>query len=251
VTNYVVNRLQPGETLIYRGKPSKMAVLFRPVVLLIVAIIFLGIQGSSQNNSNGTTSSGNGFLDFIGLVFLVLFVIGLIRAIIFLRTSEYVVTDRRVVGKYGGIRTHSVDVMMTNIAGADIRQGFFGRIFRYGNVIINGSGASRQLVGISDPTAFQHAVYGQLEMNKLLKGTAAYTLDVRMAPPEAESRPAPPMPTPAPTVAAPPPPAPAPPVNAPPPPAASPSGAVFCAQCGNALAAGARFCSSCSAPVAT
>jgi membrane protein YdbS with pleckstrin-like domain len=229
MSNYVVSRLQPGETLVYRGRVSKVALLFRPTFFILLTFIIFGATGSNHNGPNGAESSGASVGSFFAFLFLVIAIIGFIRAALFIRNSEYVVTDRRVVGKFGSIRVHSVDVMMTNIAGADIQQGFFARIFHYGNLTIKGSGSTRALPAIADPTAFQHAVYGQLEMSKLLKGTAGYTLDVRMAP---DDRPesavtSPPIST----------------------PSSSPN-QVFCSQCGNSLAKDARFCSSCRAAVA-
>jgi hypothetical protein len=229
MSNYVVSRLQPGETLVYRGRPSKMAVLFRPSFSLLLTFIIFGATGSNHNGPNGTESSGASAGSFFAFLFLLGAIVGFIQAFLFLRTSEYVVTDRRVVGKYGAIRTRSVDVMLTNVAGADIQQGFFGRIFRYGDMVIKGSGSSRLLRKIADPTAFQHAVYQQLDMSKLLKGTAGYTLDVRIAP---EDHPAPANSS-APLSTA----------------TSAPSASAFCSQCGNSLASGSRFCSSCRAPV--
>jgi hypothetical protein len=56
-----------------------------------------------------------------------------------------------------------------------------GRLFGYGNVWINGSGTRQVIRDVADPTAFQAAIHKRLDESRFLKGTAAYTLDVRLA----------------------------------------------------------------------
>jgi hypothetical protein len=174
------------------------------------------------NSPTGQASAGVGVVDVISFLVFLLAILGLIQGVIFLKTAEYVVTDRRVVGKYGMIRAHSVDVMMSQIAGISESFTVLGRIFRYGNVVVNGSGTRQTLVWVKDPTAFRVAVYQQLESSRLLRGTAAYTLDVRMAPDDR-----------APSSLV--------------PPATSAAATLFCTQCGRGLPSNARFCAYCSA----
>jgi uncharacterized membrane protein YdbT with pleckstrin-like domain len=162
--------------------------------MMLIAIVGLGLVGSKHS-----TSGGNGFLsflislDFLGALF------GLVRAYVFLKNAEYAVTDRRVIGKYGFIKRSAVDVLIAQVSGVTITQSIPGRIFGFGRVWILASGARRELIYVKDPLKFQKAVYARLEESRLLKGTAAYTLDVRMAPNDpATPTPAPPPPPPAP-----------------------------------------------------
>lgn len=196
---YVDESLQPGEVVEYRGRVSRAAVLVRPAIMLVIAIIGLGLVGNKQS-----TGSSNGFLSFlIGLDFFGA-LIGLVRAYVFLKNAEYAVTDRRIIGKYGFIKRQVVEVLVPQVSGVSITQSVTGRIFGFGRVWILAGGVRRELIYIKDPLRFQKAVYARLEESRVLKGTAAYTLDVRIAPND------PPAPTTAPTTPPPPPP-PAPP----------------------------------------
>jgi len=150
-----------------------------------------------------------------------------VRGILFKMFSEYAVTDRRVIGKYGVIRPESVDVLLTSVSGVSTSFTAIGRIFGYGSVWINGSGTRSLLAGMSRPKAFEDAVHERLEDSRFLKGTAAYTLNVQPAPPEGPSQPT----SQTATV-----------------PAAPAVSSSFCGQCGGAIAEGAQFCRGCGTP---
>lgn len=160
--SYVESNLAPGEVVDYRGQVSWFFALRRVFLFVGVALLFYAV---------GVKAVGTGIL--------VVTLVAVVRAVILVATSEYVVTDRRVIGKYGLIQRQSVDVMMTAISGVTTANGVFGRIFGYGTVWVNGNGTRRALVGVHNPGAFSQAVYARLENSRLLMGTAAYTLNVQ------------------------------------------------------------------------
>lgn len=182
MAGYIQQSLQPGETVEYSGRVSRIAVLLRPAIMVLIAIVGLGIAGSKSNSNNPSTTAS--IVDFLVAIDLLGALIGLVRAYIFLKSSEYIVTDRRVIGKYGFIRRSVVDVLLTQVSGVTLSQSIPGRLFRFGTVWILAGGARRSLIYMKAPLKFQSAVYARLEESRLLKGTAAYTLDVRMVPGE-------------------------------------------------------------------
>lgn len=219
---YTRRNLAPGEEVQYEGRPSRIALLAKPVVGIVIAVVAFSLVAAKQNGNS--QSSGQGFLD-LGVTLLVIWSLyGFVRAYIFYKTSEYVVTDRRVVGKYGAFRTRSVDVLMRSISGITVSQSRLGRVFGYGTAWINGSGTRQSLICLKNPRNFQAAVHQTLEGSRLLKGTAAYTLDVRSVEPAA------------PLVV---------------PPLAPAVASRFCSSCGNALTSDAAFCHGCGVAVAT
>jgi hypothetical protein len=61
---------------------------------------------------------------------------GLIRQI----STELVITNRRVIAKYGYISTTTYELMLPKVEGANIDQTIPGRILGYGTVMVKGTG---------------------------------------------------------------------------------------------------------------
>lgn len=57
-------------------------------------------------------------------------------------TTDLSITDRRIIGKAGFIRSVAMDVHLNKIQSVIIRLGFWGKIFNYGNVKISTAGSS-------------------------------------------------------------------------------------------------------------
>ena len=184
-TSYIDRNLQPGEVVKYRGRPSKSAALMRPAVLLFAFTILDGIDHSLQKSASKAAShsakTGGEIVVGIFLFFdIFALIITTIAAVGFLVSAQYAVTDRRVVAKYGLIKRSSVDLLLTKISGVIINQGLLGRIFDFGNVFVQASGVSRRVMLVKGPKRFQSSILRQLEELRLLKGTAAYQLDVKL-----------------------------------------------------------------------
>lgn len=83
---------------------------------------------------------------FIGFLALIIFGILLIGIYIFIArlidvlTVEIVVTDRRVIYKYGLIARHVGEVRLERIESINVNQGIFGRIFGFGRITVHGTG---------------------------------------------------------------------------------------------------------------
>src|ERR1035437_4467835 len=129
MAGYVQASLQPGETVDYRGRVARIALLARPLFMLLIAIVGLGLIGSHDNHNNPNAALG--ILSVLLVLDLILAVIGLVANYVFYKGAEYAVTDRRVIGKYGVIRRRAVEVLMTQISGVTVSQSVPGRIFRY------------------------------------------------------------------------------------------------------------------------
>ncbi len=180
MAGYIQKSLQHGETVEYRGKVSRIAFVLLPTILLVSGIVVLTVLGHNQNPSGGVKA-----LRIIFGLEVALGVIKLIKAFFYLRAAEYAVTDRRVISKYGWIRYTTGDVLITQISSVNVNRTIPGRIFNYGTVRILATGSlTYNLVYLKEPLRFQSAVYARLDASRLLKGTAAYTLDVRMVPGE-------------------------------------------------------------------
>lgn len=55
------------------------------------------------------------------------------------KTTEMYITDKKVVEKYGWLNTHCDEMNLEKIENITTSQNFWGKIFGYGNVIIQGT----------------------------------------------------------------------------------------------------------------
>ena len=83
----------------------------------------------------------------------------LLAAIVGVKTSELVITDRRVLIKVGFIRRHTFEMFISKIESVAVYQGMMGRIFNYGTVEIRGTGGSAEsFATIAAPLQFRDAI---------------------------------------------------------------------------------------------
>ena len=75
------------------------------------------------------------------------------------RSSEYAVTNKRVIVKVGVMQTRSVELLLGKVEGITVTQGLMGRLFGYGEIVITGSGGTKEpFDGIQAPFDFRRAV---------------------------------------------------------------------------------------------
>ncbi len=87
--------------------------------------------------------------------FLTLFILPWLRR----RTSEFAVTDHRIIIKIGIFSRKTVDLNLAKIETVDVDQQFLGRLFGYGTLVIIGTGGTKEtFTHISQPIAFRRAV---------------------------------------------------------------------------------------------
>jgi uncharacterized membrane protein YdbT with pleckstrin-like domain len=138
---YVEANLMNGEKVIYRGK-LHWAVFLGPVITFIVAIICFIIGGD-------TVAAGS--------LFAVIAVVAGIGSFIDYKTSEFAITNKRVIVKVGFIRRKSLEVLLNKVEGIQVSQGIWGRILGFGSITVSGTG------GTKDPF---HKIEAPLEFRK-------------------------------------------------------------------------------------
>jgi Bacterial PH domain/GYF domain 2 len=98
--------------------------------------------------------------DFYWAWFLVVIPVGiLVSASVTVRTSELVITDRRVLIKVGFIQRHTFEMFISKIESVAVFQSMLGRVFDYGTVTIRGTGGSSEsFTTIAAPLQFRDAI---------------------------------------------------------------------------------------------
>ena len=86
-----------------------------------------------------------------------------LSAIIERRSSEFAVTNKRVLIKTGLIRRHSLETLLSKIESIGVAQSLLGRILGFGTIVISGTGGSKEpFHRIADPLMFRRRVQEQI-----------------------------------------------------------------------------------------
>jgi uncharacterized membrane protein YdbT with pleckstrin-like domain len=77
-------------------------------------------------------------------------------------TSEFAVTDRRVIIKVGLISRQTIEINMSKVESVEVRQGILARLLNYGTIVVIGTGGTKEPFDmIDEPLAFRRAVQSQ------------------------------------------------------------------------------------------
>jgi uncharacterized membrane protein YdbT with pleckstrin-like domain len=147
--SYVEQHLMPGEQIVHRAQ-LHWAVYLWPIFSLVAAIWLFFVGGDAA----------------IGFGVLILFVVVPVTALTALvarRTSEFAVTNKRVLIKTGLIRRHSLETLLSKIESIGVGQGVLGRILDFGTIVVSGTGGSKEpFHRIADPMQFRRQVQEQI-----------------------------------------------------------------------------------------
>ncbi len=74
-------------------------------------------------------------------------------------TSEFAVTDKRVIIKVGMLRRRTVETMLAKVEGIGVDQTMSGRLFGSGTIVVTGTGGTKEEFDrIADPLEFRRQV---------------------------------------------------------------------------------------------
>jgi uncharacterized membrane protein YdbT with pleckstrin-like domain len=139
---YVDSNLMAGEQVVLQTRIH--GIVFLPPALMIL----LGI--------------GLFMIPVAGLLVLLVGVVMLAGAWIRHWTSEFAVTDRRVIIKVGLISRQTIEINMSKVESVEVRQGILARVLNYGTIVVIGTGGTKEPFDmIDDPLAFRRAVQSQ------------------------------------------------------------------------------------------
>lgn len=114
MSSYVDRNLMTGETVLYRAKIS----LWGLAPSLVLGLLLIPVVG-------------------LGLVFLVW--VWIVYA-----TTEFALTDKRVIAKTGLIARRTVEMFLDKVESLNVTQGIFGRLLDFGTVTLVGTGATKE-----------------------------------------------------------------------------------------------------------
>ena len=160
--SYLDDHLLGGERIVYRARLHWTTFLTSVVVILLgIGLAILLQLTEPAYTLAGAALAGVGLLLAIG------------PAIRYL-SSEFAVTDKRVLGKLGFIERESKETLLSKIEAIAIDQGVIGRILGFGTVTITGTGGTQEsFPRISEPLEFRRQIQSQIIAQEERRGSPA------------------------------------------------------------------------------
>ena len=151
---YPTKLLTSGESIVYDMRPH-WRVLFFPAVAL-VGIVFVAVFTLTALPSGWDWARWA-----VLIVALVLFVGWVLRPVIRWATSQYVVTNRRVIVRTGIIARQGRDMPLQRINDVHFQYGIIDRMLGCGNLIVESAGETGQLLisAVPDVELIQREVF--------------------------------------------------------------------------------------------
>ncbi|MFI4890326.1 MAG: PH domain-containing protein [Steroidobacterales bacterium] len=142
---YVEKNLLPNEQVTYRARLHGIIYALPALVWLVAIAVALGGGGIAAA--------------VVGVIGLILWLPPWIRAI----SSEFAITNKRVLIKVGLIRRHSLELLLQKIEGIGVDQSITGRILGFGTITVSGVGGTKEAFRmISNPLEFRRQVQANL-----------------------------------------------------------------------------------------
>lgn len=125
---YIDESLAPGEVIIRRGEWPTVFWVGAWAALIVLGIAIVGI-----------------------FIFL--------RAAIIMRTTDFAVTNKRVVVKRGWLNRRTAELAVESVEGVSLDQSLIARVFGFGRVVVTGTGdATLVFPPMAQPVAFRRAI---------------------------------------------------------------------------------------------
>jgi uncharacterized membrane protein YdbT with pleckstrin-like domain len=149
---YIERNLMNDENILYRAR-MHWVVFVWPGIWLIVAVAFL---------TRGTNPAV-----FAGRIFVLIAILKAIESLITYSTSEFGVTNQRVIAKVGFIRRNSIEIFLAKLEAIQVNQSVLGRILGYGSITVSGTGGTRDpFHNISNPLELRRKIQEQISSLK-------------------------------------------------------------------------------------
>jgi uncharacterized membrane protein YdbT with pleckstrin-like domain len=155
---YVEEHLLPGERVQHRAHLHKI------VFLGPAALSTLILLGAVLAFSQGFNAAGG--------IALLAAAVPLVSAYIPFASSEFAVTDKRVIIKVGLVQRRTLETMLGKVEGIGVDQTVLGRMLNFGTIIVTGTGGTQErFANIAEPLEFRRQVQAQVSASEEQRNT--------------------------------------------------------------------------------
>jgi uncharacterized membrane protein YdbT with pleckstrin-like domain len=147
--SYVQRVLLPGETIIHEGRLHWL-IYGRAVVVFVIACILAEVSVLPQDEA-----AQHALLTAAAVAFA-LAILDAIAAALRRATTEFAVTDHRVIYKRGLLSRFTIEMSRDKVESVDVRQSLLGRVLNYGTILVRGTGGSLEpFRNVQDPLSLR------------------------------------------------------------------------------------------------
>lgn len=144
--SYIDAHLLPGEAVTYRTRLHWKVYLGPFFFGLLICLPLVVLALNSENR-------------LLALLPGVAALLAWVKPWLERHSSEFAVTNRRVIIKLGFFSTRSVELLLPKIEGIAVTQGLLGRMLGFGEIVVTGSGGTQERFDhIQAPLEFRQAV---------------------------------------------------------------------------------------------
>lgn len=145
--SYIDSNLLAGEEVVYRTK-LHWSVFLCPGALFVLSFFISGPSAEAAA---------------MGMIITLISIGWGVSAFIAYKSSEFAVTNKRLLIKTGFIRRNSLETLLVKVEGLQVDQGVLGRVLNYGTIRVTGTGGtSSPFKRIDAPLEFRKKIQGQI-----------------------------------------------------------------------------------------
>lgn len=151
--SYVDQNLMSGEQVLYRTRMhwfGPVALALRIVLWVILWFVAAPLLlAFFAENLPDSRAAGESLLaiNWMITLFFGAVIVGLLLALVLqltaLFTTEFAVTDKRVLAKMGSLRVKTIELFLSQVEGIMVEQGILGRLMGYGTLVVTGTGGMK------------------------------------------------------------------------------------------------------------
>lgn len=162
--SYISRTLLDNEKVVYLTRPHW--IIYTPsVATLIIAALLYGF-GPYVAIIRMSIASFT-LYEILSIIVAAFGAFSFIKAYIFHRTSEYGITNKRILMKMGWIERNSLELFLDKIEAVHVDQTIPGRILGYGTLIIIGTGGSHDpFLNVPKPLQFRKMVQQEIDYHE-------------------------------------------------------------------------------------
>ena len=159
--SYVDSQLVEGESIRYRAHLSKV-MFAAPYAVAALGMIF-AIEAFA---------TAGVWILALSVLALAALVYGWCQLVY--STSEFAVTNKRVIIKVGWVTRRTVETMLSKVEGIGVDQDLVGRLLNYGSIVVTGTGGTKEaFTRIANPLEFRRQVQAAISVAEGLRSPVA------------------------------------------------------------------------------
>lgn len=144
--SYIDGNLLAGEQVVFRTRLHWKLLVWPLIIAVATALLMPVLLWQGYWNNLALIAPGVGLLV-------------LLAAIIRRQSSDFAITNKRVMMKLGVFSTRSVEILLSKIEAIAVHQSLLGRMFDYGDIVVTGTGGTEEsFSNIQAPMQLRRAV---------------------------------------------------------------------------------------------